>query len=200
MSLYRLKRKNVLFYLVLLGLSGLTALGWQPLQFEALKAFDFPVWFCWLQIIIGIYGIIAFYNWPLIFNSKFFPNFAMEYIENSFKTWVDDFDRTSIGSNELDVGLQLMELLNKFDASLGPTISTSFAIDIIMAVISTYACTSIAFKIGDATYLNYAWSAANLFLCAVHLSNLVWTYERGHKLQKMIQNARIKLEDACYKR
>ena len=37
-------------------------------------------------------------NWPLILNSKFFPNFAMEYMENSFKAWVDDIDQTGIGT------------------------------------------------------------------------------------------------------
>ena len=98
---------------------------------------------------------------------------------------------------KLDIGLQLMELTNKFDLALGPTISTSFTIDVIMAVVTSYSCTSIAFKIGDASYLNYFWSAYNLLICAAHAADLIWTYERGHKLHRMIQKSRIKLEDAC---
>ena len=93
-----------------------------------------------------------------------------------------------------------MDLTNRYDVALGPTISTSFAFDIIMAVVTSYTCTSIAFKIGDASYLNYAWSASNIFICAAHAANLIWTYERGHKLHKTIQKSRITLEDACYHR
>ena len=37
------------------------------------------------------------FNWPLLFNAKFFPNFAMECIENSFKTWADDIQELGIG-------------------------------------------------------------------------------------------------------
>ena len=95
------------------------------------------------------------------------------------------------------IGLQVMELTNKADMALGPTISTSFTIDVIMAVVTSYSCTSIAFKIGDASYLNYFWSAYNLLICAAHAADLIWTYERGHKLHRMIQKSRIKLEDAC---
>ena len=102
--------------------------------------------------------------------------------------------------SKLDIGLQLMELTNKYDTALGPTISTSFTCDILIAVICSYSTTSIAFQIGDATYLNYAWSGYNLLVCAANAADLIWTYERGHKLHKMIQKSRIKLEDACLNR
>ena len=39
----------------------------------------------------------------------------------------------SVGLGNLDIGLQLMDLTNKYDVALGPTISTSFTFDIILA-------------------------------------------------------------------
>ena len=38
-----------------------------------------------------------------------------------------------VGVGKLDIGLQLMDLTNKYDVALGPTISTSFTFDIILA-------------------------------------------------------------------
>ena len=93
-----------------------------------------------------------------------------------------------------------MELIKKYDMALGPTISISFTINILLTVVCSYAFTSIAFIIGDATYLNYCWSSYNQSVAVAHVADLIWTYERGHKLQRMIQKSRIKLEDACYQR
>ena len=45
------------------------------------------------------------YSWPLLFNAKFFPNFAIECIENSFKTWAEDIHDLGIDS-ESTVSLQ----------------------------------------------------------------------------------------------
>ena len=38
-----------------------------------------------------------------------------------------------VGVGKLDIGLQLMDLTNKYEVAIGPTISTSFTFDIILA-------------------------------------------------------------------
>ena len=158
-------------------------------------------WLGYLQGFIALISFFIFFNWPLLFNARFFPNFAMEYMESAFQSWSDDIELPKSGAPpNLDTGLQLMELTNKYDMAIGPTISTSFACDILLVVICSYSATSIAFTIGDATYVNYAWSAYNQLLAVAHAADLIWTYERGHKLHRMIQKSRLKLEDACYKR
>ena len=201
LNLYRLKKKNFLFYCGLAGCDVLATISMVPLQVALTRALNFSTWMTVLYLLISIYSMILSLTWPLLFNAKFFPNFAMEYIECSFKAWIDDIHdpSTDIGSR-LDIGLQLMDLTKKYDMAIGPTISISFTCDILKAVICSYSFTSIAFTIGDATYLNYAWSAYNELFAIAHCADLIWTYERGHKLQRMIQKSRIQLEDACYKR
>ena len=173
-----------------------------PVQFAMAKVQDFPTWITWIFVAASFYGMVMAFSWPFIISMRFYPNFVMDYIENSFKTWSYNIqDDIGINTGEkLDIGLQLVDLTNKYDESLGPTISISFTFDIILAIVSSYSCTSIAFKIGDANHLNYCYSAFNLLAGAAHVAGLIWTYERGHKLHKTIQKSRIALEDACYKR
>ena len=63
-----------------------------PIQFAMAEALSFPTGLKYLYTLYNFVNMVLSFNWPLLVTAKFFPNFAMEYIANSFKAWADDIN------------------------------------------------------------------------------------------------------------